>query len=842
MSSPFSFLQSRKSLVIIFFVIALGIGTYFRLYPLIEFASNDSQEKATLIVLAQLKNQVAQQIERNQPNITSTEKAQLQKQLFQELLNKESKRVRETIEKVTKNIDMQLDSEREYPYLLASDSFHFYNLTENIIRTGSISEEFQGSKYHNALMMAPHGFWEPITGHPYVGFLIYKVMSLFDRDTPLDYAVSFTPLLLTALCLLAFYFAAGQLNIAPICTFVGSIFFLLSPIFIKRSTFGWYDNDPYNIIFPLIIFTLFWRFLKPLARRDAILSGLGLALSILCFAYFWQGWVFFFSLIVGCFVLVLCQKAWTNKAHATTLLWQGLAFILGSFLFISIAFGPKEFGQLFLEGKIALENFLSPKLSVWPDLYISVGELHSASFSKIMSLLGSPIFGILAGLGVAFLAWQLFQKKSNQAFLYTTTLLLWLCASLYLSLGAQRFALLSFTPMSLLCLLGLQGIYTFFKDVVFTKLSPKTQSIGMIGISIALMISLIFPIADLHKQIKGLLNPIYNNIWDKALTQIKDKTPSNAIINTWWPPGHFIKATANRQVTFDGASINHPQAYWMANVFTSQSEVDALGILRMLNTSANTAADTLIEAGIKTSDAVALLKTSTKLNKNKAYLLMNNTLKDPNLSKHIISLTHNTPPPGYVLIFNEIAQKHIQFPFIAKWNFKAIEAINADPEKMKNVPARNSPEYLQFLWTLVGGPWRSSEALTELNRTDQFILFAEGVQLHRTTKDCLIQSKKYGQGIPQSIFYLQNGKVVEKKYPKANLPYSIVNITDGEKEMIYIMDRPLANSLLVRLHYFKGAGLSYLKPFIHETDLTKRTEIQVFEIDWDRFLADQKKN
>ena len=37
--------------------------------------------------------------------------------------------------------------------------------------------------------------------------------------------------------------------------------------------------------------------------------------------------------------------------------------------------------------------------------------------------------------------------------------------------------------------------------------------------------------------------------------------PENSIITTWWPPGHFIKSMAQRRVTFDGATINFPQAY-----------------------------------------------------------------------------------------------------------------------------------------------------------------------------------------------------------------------------------------------------------------------------------------
>ena len=99
-----------------------------------------------------------------------------------------------------------------------------------------------------------------------------------------------------------------------------------------------------------------------------------------------------------------------------------------------------------------------------------------------------------------------------------------------------------------------------------------------------------------------------------------------------------------------------------------------------------------------------------------------------------------------------------------------------------------------------------------------------------------IDSKKFGKGIPYSIFYLKDGLVTEKKFSDATLRYSaVLSKKDGTYTCI-LADRQLAGSLLFHLYYFEGKGLQYIKPFLKESDMTKRTQIYGFEVDWEKYL------
>ncbi|VAX35339.1 hypothetical protein MNBD_UNCLBAC01-22, partial [hydrothermal vent metagenome] len=142
------------------------------------------------------------------------------------------------------------------------------------------------------------------------------------------------------------------------------------------------------------------------------------------------------------------------------------------------------------------------------------------------------------------------------------------------------------------------------------------------------------------------------------------------------------------------------------------------------------------------------------------------------------------------------------------------------------------PEYVDFLWNLAGGAYKYSSILSQLNQHKDTILFQNNVEVNTKDMTCRINSPKYGKGIPQSLFYLKENTIVEKKFPNANLSYSVTLFKEKGRHNIVLSDRPLANSLLFKLYFFKAKGLKHFELFSHESDLTQRTIIDVFKVNW----------
>ena len=185
-------------------ILAAVIGCFFRLYPLLHFTTGDTTDKATLYVLNYLKTKVTDQVNHSFPDLSATQKEIVIKKQFDELLHQEKQNVRSSIDQVSRNMQQAAAPERTTPYLLESDPFYFYQLTENIVATGKMSDTIKGSKYLNKLMLAPQGHWEPFNLNPYIGFFIYKIILMFNPNVSLMYAVSFTPLVVTVLALIPF--------------------------------------------------------------------------------------------------------------------------------------------------------------------------------------------------------------------------------------------------------------------------------------------------------------------------------------------------------------------------------------------------------------------------------------------------------------------------------------------------------------------------------------------------------------------------------------------------------------------------------------------------------------
>ncbi len=834
---------SRVFIFILLWTIASALGIYLRLYPL-RHASHGAIEKATVIVITNVRNAVARTIEKDHPDLSDIEKKQRAKKQFDAVLHEDGEKIRMTISTVARRIDETSPDDDDKLYLLASDSYYYYGLTQNILRTGTIGPKIKGSKFFHPLMLAPDGYWEPLNLHPFVGAFVYKIISLFNPRMPLMEAVSYTPLILTAMVLVPFFLLCRFLGCSPGVTFIGAVYLLCAPIFLRRSMFGWYDDDPYNLFFSFLILGSVLYAVKHRADRRILFRwAIVYAFLISCYALFWHGWVLLASLVTMALVFMAFDNYIIVREKETTrhlLFYLGM-ITAGTFLGISAVFGPLEFFVLFREGWTALQDFLHPKLALWPDLYMAVGELTSASPDYLMDLVGGVFFFSTALLGFLIQFFKGLRHPRPNMNRYAAFLLgIFLVVTIKLTLGAQRFATLCLIPVSLLFPIALQNIADILDKIFLKRLFPKIRESAP-AVSLIIIISMavlaITPFKKAQAKTPELLNQIFNQVWDRALTTIKMETPEDSIVNTWWPPGHFIKAIAERRVTFDGATINKPQAYWMANVFLSDDEKMSAGLLRMLNGSGNRAVEYLTQQGIPLSRAVDILKKIASLDSAHARTELQSVLQNDQI-KNLLDLTHLPPPPSYLLIYNEIVEKNIQFSFVGKWNFKKIEEINENPREHSSVPESRSPGYIKFLWDLAGGPPRYSEPLMTFARRGNTVLFEQNVRVDLATMDCSINSSKFGKGTPRSIVYEKDGEFFEKKFSHANLPYSVMLIREPKGYTCILADTGLAKSLLMRLYFYGGKGLNYFEPFLEEKDPTGRTHILVYKVNWEKFIRD----
>lgn len=802
---------------------AAVLSCYIRLYPLRAHMWDPTYDKASLMVVYKLKSSLLEQIHAQAPQMPRAVAENLASTKLNETLRKDAYKFHEAVDQVNQQL-FKSSGNKPNTYLLESDPFYYYYLTENIVKTGRIADQIKGSKYLEPLMTAPTGFWQPTTYHPYVGFWVYRIAKIFNPDISLMAAVAYTPLILICLVLAAFFWLCYTLELSAGASFVSSLFFIMAPVILKRSSLGWYDTDPYNLLFPLLLLTILIKTITSDVSQKIWQYILLFALVICAFASIWQGWGFMLVISIGIVVASAAYDGLTQRSVQPLRRYAffAISLIIATIAGISLLFGFTDFFSLLSEGLKELQKFTVKNMSLWPNLFMEVGELKKSSVQDILTDSGGLFFLSTSILSVLYALQLAFKRNSRPYTLKIIALGVFLLACIMLTIPAERFYIFALMGLALFLTIGLDAFLTKLASFKLPYLAP----------TIIVLLAL-FVFINAQKNIKISLTPIFNSAWEKSLVDIKNNTPEDSIVNCWWPPGHFIKAIAHRRVMFDGATLSESTTgYWMANILLSQDEEQAAGLLRMLNLSGNKGVDFLLSKGLKTSEAVALLATIAARPNTEAKAMIQAVLNSATDATNLLSIIRGGYPHSYVLLYNDLVEQNLGLSFMGKWNIKRIEQLNENPALLAAVPARNSPEYIDFLWNLAGGPTHYSPAMQLLGQNERTVSFTENLLIDKTSMQAVINSSTYGQGTLASVVYQEGNRIVERVNPNANLKYSVVLYIQDGQPMARLMDRNLANSMLIKLFFFNGAGMTHFKPLTSSSDTTGRTQIKVFEAVW----------
>ncbi len=826
----------RKPVITVFlFTLVLFLGIYFRLYPATHNQRLAELSRAKLIAYVTIDKDIRKQVENKYPALPEEEKKTLQAKLLSQVLLKGGKQINALV----KNISAENKSDPfKETYLLEADPYYYLGLTNNILESGNIGKERRGIKYFNPLMMAPDGYWYNFDLHPYVGFYIFKLLGLIKKDISPELSAAITPLILFIPAVFMVLCLYKVLRLKPISIWLGLIYFACLPILIIRGSFGWYDTDIYNVIFPLLVITVLTRSLgSGITLKSAIGLNILAAFFTALYSLFWRGWIYLPFFVILAYLAVIFFNVLRRPSMQNKPLNACFAVYLSASVFFSILFiGITGVREVFSESLLLVLSFFSVKAQIWPDIYITVGELHRAVFSEIIGLLGGAFAALLVLAGFFHRIMLFFTRKDDINERDKTLFLCVASISLFIfSISAQRFLLFSCVPFLIFFAFGIEaviGIADTLKDKMPSLFAKRCFSAAIAVLLCLLMLpELVLAHTNAAQQF-----PIMNKCWKEALLKIRDSTPADAIVNSWWCPGHFITAVSKRRVTFDGATQEAPREYWAANAFLSEDESRSLGIWRMLNTSGNAAFDFLTEnKKYKPSEAVKILNSILPLDRQKAMLSLSGLMPQEEANS-LLGLTHGNPPPSYCLIYDNLIETIIALRYSGNWDFKKIEDFNElkrmhGPEAKINMK-RGSPEYRDFLWSISGGPAYIGEESSEVERKGKTVFFGNGVSLNTENMDCSVYfPEKNISARPMSVFYMDGDVFKEKKLDNPTANISVLLIDTADKLSCLIADRQFAASLLLRLYYLKGRGLKFFRNFYSVEDPLTQTRICVYKME-----------
>jgi len=819
----FGIIKKRQFLFAALGLLSLGIGIFFRLYPAVQNPDRSNLLFLDMQVRVNLRNSIMKNIDEAYPGLPPDKKNSILDTQYKRIAGKNSEKIRDTALNLLKTSDDLLFRF----YLLGADSYYYFYLTEKILENGTIAEKIRHGKFFEPLMTAPSGHWRILELHPFIGAYLHKFLNIFHKGLSPMISVSILPLLLFTLSLALFMIVCYRSGFGVTESFTGSVFFSSSPIFLQRSSIGWYDTDPYNVIFLLSMILLFQGITD---RRKPHICTLLLALLSGLYSLLWQGWLIMPVLAVFVF-MILSVVGFYRKNSGWLYLKQLVLYVVSLAFFSVLLLTPRGFGDSVKDIIAIFSEFLFLKPNLWPDIFLTVGELKSPTTWKLLHVLGGFIF-----LPVSFIGAIFFLSRKGTGNIRTMGIVLGILYFIELALAknAQRF-IIFFLPIAAICLVEALSRIRHVLNGVFSRFFGPGKR-GIPAFTCFLVYTLTgMPLFYAHISASDQ-NPIFNSVWLETLDKIKKQTPGDSIINTWWPPGHFIKAVSNRRVTFDGATINIPQAYWMASFLLSE-EQEAIGILRMLNLSGNAATGLLTENGLPLDKAVDIIKSTVAMDISTARQFLSKYLPADKIDEFIY-LTHGIPPPSYCLIYNELAEDAIGLYYVKKWDFgKAVDFERKRIAELKkfNLFWRGTKNIIKSVWDISGGmTYIGKEVFAEKDLND-IVYFPNGVMFNKKYMEIwLNRLEDQISGIPgHLIFMTKSGDVSLKKLDKANIKLAVFikENPDGKFSCI-VAPFEILNSVLFRMYYMDGAGLEYFELFEEDYNPVLDTRILVYRIKW----------
>ena len=525
----------------------------------------------------------------------------------------------------------------EYGFQLNEfDPFFNYRATQFIVDNG-LPAYFS---WHDEMSWHPHGRDVASTSQAMLHITAAILYGAFGGGSDLYGFTIIFPVVFGSLTAIVVFALVRVIGGTTAGLFASLLYAVSLPI-IVRGTIGWFKSEPLGLFYGLLAVYLFLSGLKSSSRKVAFLKLIGGGI-FLGFAFSAWGGTEFFVLPLGLFILSLPFV----RKDGNFLRWAVPVFILGLAISLAplerpgiaifthatgfMLIGPTAFlvactfiqqlskeehkkrnGGLFLIAIIVAGigilsadvlglpsfrylNAINPFLTTEDPLVDSVAE-HSTT-TIFQSFLFNSVFMIFGAIG----AWLIFKNilnDSGKRDMHVFALIIGLLG-VYTSSAFVRLEL--FSSLSLV-ILGSVGLSLITKEIFrqdqqekkkIIKSHPKTLKISYAAIiAILLIVPLTVPAGanwiNSAQVPPTILNGGSNfNIsttdWLDAMAWLKENTPEDAVVASWWDYGYWITTLGERKSLADNATLIDSKIKKIAQMFLSTPD-EAWKILQELD-------------------------------------------------------------------------------------------------------------------------------------------------------------------------------------------------------------------------------------------------------------------
>ncbi|MBN2095185.1 MAG: hypothetical protein JW727_04000, partial [Candidatus Aenigmarchaeota archaeon] len=722
-------------------------------------------------------------------------------------------------------------------YLLGADDPFYWSRLAQYIVDGNIPE-------YDQLRLHPE--YEPLTFglFPYFVAWSYNIVHAVNGVDFYRFLFWVSPFF-AALAVFPAFWIGKELHSNKAGIFA-AFFVGFTPSFLFRSMAGYLDTDCFVVFFSMLVVALFlaaynrvdtknWK--KPAPIILAILAGVSMAL----FALVWSGFSYMPWLFAGLFGFQWVYNVFLAegsdiknkvknsmgffKSHVLIYALMFLAFLATYYpmpYVLSNLSAPDPIQQVI--GVTSFFQTAKAEGGIFPNVWISISEEMSASFSEVVGRVHPVIFGF-GLLGLIFLMFLFFQNLGKKS-IYPETfffMFIWIAPTLYGSLWAVRFTQLLALPMAICAGLAVAIIF----DAIFRlenygdnkALLKKASWIIAALFSVFLLYALVLGndanYTSIYKADEMSANSFGSGAtsgWVTSMSWLKNNSAECSVVATYWDPGYLIASLSERTTVYDGGTQNNQRVTSIEDLNGLDCMKDRQGYLideEGLSDWCDTYGthSSVYCSLIGTPDAPKQYCVTSRMQDMAGALYTSDEVKAAKVLESYLGDCTEI----YFLASNDLIGKSTWWTYFSNW----------DPVKGQGTA------YPYSMSGLTGQKQLMLENGTALEYGPFYlkITVKDGMQ---KVEPLLLQNGMW-LGIKALIFY-DNGTAVRLDYPDAPVPG--VLWVDPTFRLVIYMPAQTENSMFTRMFFFEGEGFEYFEK------VYSNSEIKLFKLNLEKLKED----
>lgn len=764
------------------------------------------------------------------------------------------------------------------PYFSEMDSYYNYRMTADYLDHGYLGDtKINGTNWdlHSYYPPGRAAAYSPLI--VYTTAFTYKFFNLFS-NVPLTTIAFWIGAFIASLAVIPAYFFIRRIT-NEYGGITAAILVATAPAYFSHTFAGFFDTDQFNIILPLFTVWFFVESLRSNNIKNRAIFAVLSVISLLLFSLAWEGWIYIFYILIICTVIYLLvsrfllgwktikkpdeydsKKEWfINQPGIFTL----SVFIVLSSLLILLIGGPSNFLSAIL-GPIGFTQIQASvqAATAYPNVFVSVAELQIPSVMDAINNVGGIVVFVFGLLGVFLLFWRLKPRKNgltepqdvrekskpekkmskkkrrrrkeiqktkeksaetakkfrlpelndvdkNNYLLYAIILSIWILITAYALTKGVRFAEALSLPIALSA-----GIFVgLMREYVRGYIGSLTlQRVVMI----VLVLAAIFAPVYSGFAISYTVTPGTDDSMVNSLNWIKDNTPSNTVITSWWDFGHLFAAIADRPVTFDGSSQNSPRAYWVGRALSTSNETLSVGILRMISSSGDLGPNTIEVYTKNTGKSVEILNNILGVDKATATTILTTQYGlTAEQAQNVTQYTHpDNPVPDVLITSSDMVGKAGWWTYFGNWNFQTNNSTPLSYVEGQGVVIPSNESGLGNNTTVIIGENAVFAQITDNNVTAGIVNVNQVKNQNISTPELINQLISGLQGNsslivkPHRLIVMDNNNITQNDIVSNESVYSIVIVNNNGTYNTYLMNKELEDSMFTRLYILRGQNIT----------------------------------